>query len=179
MKNFKVKNIRFIILLVAFSNVFSLNAQNSKAGDSVILSDTKTLFSVNENNYVSARNILPKEDAVSVVVFWQSTCAPCIREFKTINKKLSEWQKVYNFKIYAVSTDRVQNFPKAIAIWKENQWDIPLFIDKNNVLKKALLGDWHGVPQLFIIKEQKIIYHKLGYQQGDENIITTFLPKKR
>jgi len=171
----KSKLVTILFFVISITGAFG---QKSKVGNYVNLPNSKTLFSVKDSVYINCTSLLERKTS-TIIVFWLSTCVPCARELNAINKRIAEWQKDYCFEIFVVSNDKYSNRDNAIALWKKNGWKFNILFDDKNVLKNNLLGDWQGVPQLIIIDENhKIIYHKFGYRQNDEDYINQYLTKR-
>jgi cytochrome c biogenesis protein CcmG, thiol:disulfide interchange protein DsbE len=166
----------FIIIILCI-NCICVFSQNSRKGFIVNLPNSQTLFSVKDSSHVNCVNLLAHKK-ITIIAFWLSSCPPCIRELNAFNKKLTEWQKKYNFEFFAISNDKIANRAKAINLWKTNNWKFNILFDEKNILRNTLLGDCQGVPQLIIINENnKIILHKFGFRPNDETLIPQYLTK--
>lgn len=117
---------------------------------------------------VSTKSLLGKKPLV--ILFWSTTCKPCIMELKAINEQLEEWQEEADFDIVAVSIDDSRSSSKAKAMASGFGWDFTCLFDKNQELKRAM--NVSLIPQSYIIDTKgDIVWSHSGYTPGSEQNI--------
>jgi Thiol-disulfide isomerase and thioredoxins len=105
-----------------------------------------------------------------VILFWSTTCKPCIMELKAINEQLEDWQEEVDFDIVAVSIDDSRSFSKAKAMANGFGWDFTCLYDKNQDFKRAM--NVSLIPQSFIVDANgEVIWSHSGYNIGGEQEI--------
>ena len=52
-------------------------------------------------------------------------------------------------------------------------WGFEIFVDENQDFKRAL--NITGIPHTIVAKGSKIIYRRIGYKPGEENILYEFI----
>ena len=85
----------FLVLSVVFIFTLSVNAQESVPNVSLKTISGKSVQSVDIIN----------DDGFSIISFWATWCIPCINELDAINDLYDSWNKNYNIKVLAISTD--------------------------------------------------------------------------
>lgn len=117
---------------------------------------------------VSTKSLLGEKPLV--ILFWSTTCKPCIIELKAINEQLEEWQEEADFDIVAVSIDDSRSSSKAKAMASGFGWDFTCLFDKNQELKRAM--NVSLIPQSYIIDTKgDIVWSHSGYTPGSEQNI--------
>lgn len=117
---------------------------------------------------VSTKSLLGEKPLV--ILFWSTTCKPCIMELKAINEQLDEWQEEADFDIVAVSIDDSRSSSKAKAMASGFGWDFTCLFDKNQELKRAM--NVSLIPQSYIIDTKgDIVWSHSGYTPGSEQNI--------
>lgn len=117
---------------------------------------------------VSTKSLLGEKPLV--ILFWSTTCKPCIMELKAINEQLEEWQEEADFDIVAVSIDDSRSSSKAKAMASGFGWDFTCLFDKNQELKRAM--NVSLIPQSYIIDTKgDIVWSHSGYTPGSEQNI--------
>jgi cytochrome c biogenesis protein CcmG, thiol:disulfide interchange protein DsbE len=106
-------------------------------------------------------------DTVTIVSFWATWCAPCVRELEALNEVLPSWQKETKVKLIAISTDDARTLSKVKPFVAGMDWKFNIYTDVNSDLKRAL--NISNVPFTLLIKNGKIIYKKDGYLPGSES----------
>lgn len=105
-----------------------------------------------------------------VVLFWSTTCKPCIQELKAVNEQLEDWKEEVDFDIIAVSIDDSRSFSKAKAMASGFGWDFTCLYDKNQDFKRAM--NVSLIPQSFIIDTKgNVVWSHSGYTVGGEQEI--------
>jgi thiol-disulfide isomerase/thioredoxin len=91
------------IMAFVFGGLLSLQAQ------------TETVPSVIVKNLngesVDFKNCI-EPGKITIISFWATWCAPCIKELQAIDAKYAEWQEKYNLKLVAVTVDDSRNIKK-------------------------------------------------------------------
>lgn len=110
------------------------------------------------------------KDKPLLILFWSTTCKPCIMELKAIDEQLEEWQKEADFDIVAISIDDSRSVGKAKAMVSGFGWEFTCLFDKNQEFKRAM--NVSLIPQSFIIDTQgNIVWSHSGYTPGSEQSI--------
>lgn len=147
--------------------------QKSRMGETPKFSSKINLVSFNNStsNGLNNDSILKYKKPIAIF-FWLSTCGPCIKELNAV-KKMNIFNEIKDkAKIIVVSDDQPKSYGVAKLIAKKNEWEFDMYFDKGYALRNSLLNYWFGVPQVMILdKNKKIVLHKFGYKQDDENII--------
>ncbi len=114
-----------------------------------------------------------KSHEYTIVSFWATWCASCIKEMEAIDEVFQDWQEEFNIQAIAVAVDdsRSQRLVRGISNSKDWIWEV--LLDKNQALQRGL--NFGAVPYLILLKDNKIIYKKTGYSPGSESHIYEFL----
>ena len=107
-----------------------------------------------------------KNDQPIVLSFWATWCIPCLNELATFNDNYADWKQKYQFDFYAISVDDDRTAKKVQPMVNGKNWDFNVLLDTNQDFKRSL--NVTNIPQIFVIKNGKIIYKKTGYAKGDE-----------
>ena len=161
----KLKFIFFTFFLSTFSIIV---AQKSRVGETPKFSNTINLIAFNDSKNIDKESLTTTNKPIAIF-FWLSTCGPCIKELNAL-KKLPELEELKNKAIImVVSDDYPKNYATAKAIAKKHNWPYDMYFDKGFVLRRDLLLNWFGVPQVMVLdSDKKIVLHKFGYKTGDE-----------
>jgi len=117
----------------------------------------------------NSADILKSDDKPTVVLYWLTTCYPCLIEMKAIQKEIDSWKAETDFNIVAISTDFEKNYGSFVKRVEESNWSFEAYVDVNREFRKVLPGALNGLPQSFIFdKNGEIVYHKRKYSTGDE-----------
>lgn len=116
-------------------------------------------------------------DSIPVVlVFWSTTCKPCIQELDALSEVYEEWKERVNFKVVAVAIDDSRSAVKVRFMVEGREWPFEVLIDKNQDLKRIM--NINSIPFLLILdKMGKIVYSHTGYTHGAEVEVIDFLEK--
>lgn len=105
---------------------------------------------------------------ITIISFWATWCAPCIKELQAIDAHYAEWQSKYNVKLIAVSIDDARNAKKVKPKVLGEGWQYEVVIDENQDLARAM--NVNNPPMTFIVDQSgKIIYTHQGYTPGAED----------
>lgn len=104
---------------------------------------------------------------LTIISFWATWCAPCIKELEAINEHYSEWQEKYNMKLVAVSIDDARNSKKVKPKVLGYGWTYQILLDENMDLARAM--NVNNPPMTFIVDGTgKIVWSHQGYTPGAE-----------
>ncbi len=143
----------------------------------------KTTFPYNVNlstldNTIINSGSLTNNGKPMIVIYWATTCKPCVREQNEINKRISKWKKETGVRIIAITPEPKSKIPTIKEIIRKYDWKHEFYVDYSKRLRYKLLGDWHGVPQTFVFDGQfKILYHGFGYRPGSIDKIEKLIYK--
>ena len=111
---------------------------------------------------------------ITVISFWATWCAPCIKELQAIDGHYADWQSKYNVKLIAVSIDDSRNVKKIKPKVIGEGWTYEVIMDENQDLARAM--NVNNPPMTFIVdKTGKIVYEHQGYTPGAEDELETQL----
>jgi cytochrome c biogenesis protein CcmG, thiol:disulfide interchange protein DsbE len=128
----------------------------------------------------TAQLLAQNNNKPTILLFWLTTCYPCLIEMQAIKEKLPEWNKQAQFRILAISTDFEDNYPKFVDRVKKEQFPFEAYHDFNREFRYVLPGGLNGLPQIFILdKTGKIVFHKKGYRPGEEQALIDFITTLR
>ncbi len=121
---------------------------------------------------LNSKEILKPNGKPVVLLFWLTTCYPCMVEMKAIKKEFPKWKEKVDFDLYAISTDFEKNYEKFCRMVDDKKWPWPAYNDNNREFRQVMPGGLNGLPQSFVLdKNGNIIYHKRKYQPGDEHAL--------
>ena len=108
----------------------------------------------------------------TVVLYWLTTCMPCMVEMRAIKAKYAAWQQQADFNLIAVSTDWEKNADRVFPTAEQQGWPWPVYHDTERQFRLVLPGELNGLPQSFIFdRDGQIVYHKRKYRPGDEDAL--------
>jgi thiol-disulfide isomerase/thioredoxin len=107
------------------------------------------------------------KDTAIIISFWATWCMPCNLELDNINDQYEDRQAEKPFKLYAVSIDDTRTSQRVKPFVTGKGWKFSVFMDENNDLKRAL--NINDVPQVIVIKNNKVVYQHSGYVSGNED----------
>ncbi len=162
MKNLKMKKILLFSLLLTTIISYSQKTVPNKR-----LHNLKGT-SVNISDEIS-------KDKITILSFWATWCVPCLNELDAINDVYDEWQEETNVELIAISTDDSRSQKRVKALANGKAWDYKILLDKNQELQRAL--NINTVPELLVVKNNKIIYRHSGYSPGFEDELYEIIKK--
>ena len=78
-----------------------------------------------------------------------------------------DWQKNYNLKLVAVSTDDQRTAPNVKRIVDGKGWEYEVLLDVKEDFKRAL--NFQEVPYTVVVNRTgAVVYKHAGYKEGDE-----------
>lgn len=120
---------------------------------------------------ISSKDLL-KSGKPTAVMFWLTTCGPCLRKFSAMKEKYPDWKKEADFNLVAISVDWPKNHEKFVSMTKKKDWPWPVYLDTQRDFKKLMPGNLNGLPQEFLFdKDGNIVHHKKRYVAGQEDIL--------
>lgn len=126
-----------------------------------------TIKSVNGSDVDFSTLISQTKDTAIIVSFWATWCMPCNQELDNINDQYKERQADKPFKLLAISIDDARTVQRVKPFVKGKGWLFDVYLDQNNDLKRAL--NVNDVPQVIVIKNNKVVYQHTGYVTGNED----------
>ena len=117
-------------------------------------------------------NKLFNQDKFYIVSFWATWCIPCINELDAIVDIYDDLEKD-NIKVIAISTDDSRTKKRVRPMINGKSWDFKILLDENHELKRAL--NIAGIPHTIIVRNNKIIYRRVGYSPGEEIELFKFI----
>lgn len=109
-----------------------------------------------------------------VISFFATWCKPCMRELKAIHDVYADWQDETGVEMYIVSIDQAQDEQKVRPLVAGNAWEYHVLLDPNGTLKRAM--NVQNIPHIFVIDSKgEIVYQHVGYTEGDEEEVRTYL----
>jgi peroxiredoxin len=147
------------ILAFVFGGIFSLQAQTETV-------PSVSVKNINGETVDFLKSIEPGK--ITIISFWATWCAPCIKELQAIDAKYAEWQEKYNVKLVAVTIDDSRNVKKVKPKVLGEGWTYEIIIDENQDLARAM--NVNNPPMTFIVDTNgKIVYSHQGYTPGAED----------
>lgn len=146
------------VFILLFS-IASLNAQENFGG---VQLKTMAGKEIDFSDIISN-----SKDTMVVVSFWATWCIPCIAELDNINDEYKEKQLVKPFKFIGIAIDDSRTAQRVKSFVKGKGWQFDVYQDINSELKRSL--NITDVPNVLIIKNNKIVYRHTGYIAGEED----------
>ena len=110
-----------------------------------------------------------------IIAFFATWCKPCMRELKAAHELYLDWHDELGVEMYIVSIDQAQDAHKVKPLVDGNDWEYHVLLDPNSAFKRAM--NVQSIPHMFILdKKGNIVYNHVGYTDGDEETIRTYLP---
>ncbi len=121
---------------------------------------------------INSASLFKDNNKPVVLMFWLTTCYPCLMELQAIASKYESWQRDTDFRMVAISTDFPHNFGQFVKRVEESQWPFEAYNDLNREFGMAMPGGLNGLPQLFLLTpDGEIVYHTRKYTTGDEDLL--------
>jgi len=114
------------------------------------------------------------KNGLTVYSFWATWCVPCINELDDIHKEIEKWDEA-NVKIVAISTDDSRTKRRVRPMVNGKKWNFEILLDENQALKRAL--NINAIPHTIVTNGNRIIYRRIGYKPGEENLLYEFILK--
>ena len=146
----------FLVLSVVFIFTLSVNAQENVPNVSLKTISGKSVQSVDIIN----------DDGFSIISFWATWCIPCINELDAINDLYDSWNKSYNIKVLAISTDDARSKKRVRPMVSGKNWAFNVYSDTNQEFKRSL--NVSGIPHTIVTYNSEIIHRRIGYSPGEE-----------
>jgi thiol-disulfide isomerase/thioredoxin len=160
-----------IFLILAFTlYLLPLQAQSSVENSTLNLYDLDiTFFRPADSSQISSKSVIKRGKEPVVLVFWLTTCQPCLREMDTYGKAFASWKKEAKFNMLAVSIDYPNRFKRINAILKEKSLPFDAYWDAHRGFKEVLPGGLNGLPQVFLFNPGgQLVWQHKGFMPGDE-----------
>ena len=141
---------------VIFLFIYSINAQENIPNTTLKTISGKSIESSEILNY----------EGFSIISFWATWCIPCINELDAINELYDSWNKNYNIKVLAISTDDARSKKRVRPMVSGKNWVFDVYLDTNQNFKRSL--NISGIPHTIIAYGSKIIHRRIGYSPGEE-----------
>ena len=155
----------FLVLSVVFIFTLSVNAQENVPNVSLKTISGKSVQSVDIIN----------DDGFSIISFWATWCIPCINELDAINDLYDSWNKSYNIKVLAISTDDARSKKRVRPMVSGKNWAFDVYVDTNQEFKRSL--NVSGIPHTIVVYGSKIIHRRIGYTPGEEKDLLNIISK--
>ena len=112
---------------------------------------------------------MTKAGKITIVSFWATWCVPCINELDAIQEKIDDMRKEKPFRLIAISTDEARTVHRVKTLATTREWSFDIYLDESNEVKRAF--NVSNIPFIIILNNGKIVYQRLGYVPGDEEIL--------
>lgn len=109
-----------------------------------------------------------------IISFFATWCKPCMRELKAMHELYPDWQDETGVEMYIVSVDQGQDVHRVKPLVNGNGWEYHVLLDPNETFKHEM--NVQAIPHLFVLdKHGNIVYNHVGYTDGDEDAVRTYL----
>lgn len=133
-----------------------------------------TLKDLDGNN--TDLNTLVEGENVFVFSFWATWCVPCINELDAISEVYEDWQDETKVRLIAIATDDTRTKKRVRPMVNGKGWEYLVLYDDNQDLKRAL--NITTLPHTLVLKNQKIIHRRTGYNPGVEDELYEIIKNK-
>ena len=158
-------------IIVSFYFLFFLFIQGIYSQDVIPNMYIKTI----DGRSINTKSTYNKK-GLTVYSFWATWCVPCINELDDIHKEIEKWDEA-NVKIVAISTDDSRTKRRVRPMVNGKKWNFEILLDENQALKRAL--NINAIPHTIVTSGSKIIYRRIGYKPGEENLLYEFILKNK
>ncbi len=158
-------------IIVSFYFLFFLFIQGIYSQDVIPNMYIKTI----DGRSINTKSTYNKK-GLTVYSFWATWCVPCINELDDIHKEIGKWNDA-NVKIVAISTDDSRTKRRVRPMVNGKKWNFEILLDENQALKRAL--NINAIPHTIVTSGSKIIYRRIGYKPGEENLLYEFILKNK
>lgn len=132
-----------------------------------------TLKDLDGNN--TDLNKLVEGENVYIFSFWATWCVPCINELDAISEVYEDWQDETKVRLIAIATDDTRTKKRIRPMVNGKGWEYLVLYDDNQDLKRAL--NITTLPHTLVLKNQKIIHRRTGYNPGVEDELYELIKK--
>ena len=152
-----------LITLLLFGLMFCvMTAQNKSDLPNIILNDL-------DGNSINVSQI-DNNGKPFVLAFWATWCPVDFKQFNAWTSVYENWVNETGVKIIAVSMDDERSCKKVKPVVEKKGWPFEVLLDVKGELKKAMHVSYP--PLYFLFDGQgKLVFQKLGYREGDEEIL--------
>ena len=158
-------------IIVSFYFLFFLFIQGIYSQDVIPNMYIKTI----DGRSINTKSTYNKK-GLTVYSFWATWCVPCINELDDIHKEIGKWNDA-NVKIVAISTDDSRTKRRVRPMVNGKKWNFEILLDENQALKRSL--NINAIPHTIVTSGSKIIYRRIGYKPGEENLLYEFILKNK
>lgn len=144
---------------------FLLCSMSEGNGKRIVSADLKTLDgkTVNSSSFVN-------DSTPVILVFWLTYHKNPVKELEAIAENYSDWQKETGVRLIAVSEDDSRTSWKVTTMVNEREWEYEVYLDPNQDFKRGM--NVNDVPHTFVLDKTGLVtWEKVGYVEGDENLI--------
>ena len=132
-----------------------------------------TLKDLDGNN--TDLNKLVEGENVYIFSVWATWCVPCINELDAISEVYEDWQDETKVRLIAIATDDTRTKKRIRPMVNGKGWEYLVLYDDNQDLKRAL--NITTLPHTLVLKNQKIIHRRTGYNPGVEDELYELIKK--
>lgn len=116
------------------------------------------------------------DDKPMIIVFWTTVHKYPGKELDAINENYEDWKTETGVKVIAVSVDDSRTANRVGPLISGKGWGFDVYIDINSEFKRQM--NVNLLPHTFIINGAgKIVWNKVGYNEGDETLMEAELKK--
>ena len=165
----------FAFLLTVLNS--SIYAQLFKTNQTIKIPNSKTLISFDDGRMENCKYVI---DSIcpTILIFWLSSNDESLKYLDVLNSKIAEWKKQVEFRAIAISNDKKNYKINARSIAEKNKYKFDFFFDDEDELKKVVLADWQGIPQVFVFdNKSKVLLHVYGCDVDDPTKIIDVIKK--
>jgi cytochrome c biogenesis protein CcmG, thiol:disulfide interchange protein DsbE len=140
-------------------------------GRQLVPVDLKTL----DGKTINSRTLC-NGHAPLVIVFWNSFHKNPTRELNAIADHYEQWRNETNARVVVIAEDDARTAWKVPAIVQQHEWEYDFYMDPTQDFKRGM--NVIELPHTFVIDSSGYVtWEKMGYAEGDENLIYAELKK--